>query len=558
MCIGHVKSGSWQAPGQAFGNTFVYMVNAEAVAGQRIQPVVVRVDADRNQQIEFWKPTAEPSKCEDAAEGSVTVFLSLLVLLVLTLLLGLLESARVQTARVQCVAALDQGMFSLFSEYDRDLLEQYEVFFLSGGSKGTLYPEALGSKIRQYASAGIGEEQSGSYTGVHVGTVTPEAVVLASDAGGAAFRYQAVLYAREALMEKLADEVFSDQGRDFLQTGQSLLTQADSVSDGIEEIREAAKTAAIEKAEAAAKENPGGAAPEPDLSAMEFENPIHTLKQYMKMGVLGLVAGEEALSSAAAEPGTLMSQRTRAQGFGSLSPEIPKVTGEALLFNEYVLDRLPCLTQGERVPGAFAYQCEYVLAGKNEDRENLKSVLERLLLLRFGMNFTYLLSSGQRQAEAEALAAVICGVLAIPMLTELMKTAIVLLWAYEESLMDVRLLCKGEKVVFVKTDETFQCTVERLFSFSVEDGASQQAGMDYVGYVRLLLALTPLEERTLRCMDMAEQTIRIGKNRPDFCLDTGVFAVRARAEFTLSPLFLPSRWSGGTYGTEETYGYMDF
>ena len=557
MCIGHVKSGSWQAPGQAFGNTFVYMVNAEAVAGQRIQPVVVRVDADRNQQIERWKPTAEPSKCEDAAEGSVTVFLSLLVLLVLTLLLGLLESARVQTARVQCVAALDQGMFSLFSEYDRDLLEQYEVFFLSGGSKGTLYTEALGSKIRQYASAGIGEEQSGSYTGVHVGTVTPEAVVLASDAGGAAFRYQAVLYAREALMEKLADEVFSDQGRDFLQTGQSLLTQADSVSDGIEEIREAAKTAAIEKAEAAAKENPGGAAPEPDLSAMEFENPIHTLKQYMKMGVLGLVAGEEALSSAAAEPGTLMSQRTRAQGFGSLSPEIPKVTGEALLFNEYVLDRLPCLTQGERVPGAFAYQCEYVLAGKNEDRENLKSVLERLLL-RFGMNFTYLLSSGQRQAEAEALAAVICGVLAIPMLTELMKTAIVLLWAYEESLMDVRLLCKGEKVVFVKTDETFQCTVERLFSFSVEDGASQQAGMDYVGYVRLLLALTPLEERTLRCMDMAEQTIRIGKNRPDFCLDTGVFAVRARAEFTLSPLFLPSRWSGGTYGTEETYGYMDF
>ena len=70
----------------------------------------------------------------------------------------------------------------------------------------------------------------------------------------------------------------------------------------------------------------------------------------------------------------------------------------------------------------------------------------------------------------------------------------------------------------MKTDETFQCTVERLFSFSVEDGASQQAGMDYVGYVRLLLALTPLEERTLRCMDMAEQTIRLGTNRPDFSI----------------------------------------
>ena len=489
-------------------------------------------------------------------EGSITVFLSLLLLMVLTLLLGLLESARVQTARVQCAAALDQGVFSLFSEYDRDLLEQYEVFFLSGGSKGALYTDALGNKIRQYASAGIGGEGTGSYTGIHVGEVTPEAVVLAADDGGAAFRYQAVLYAKEALMENLADQVFSDQSRDFLQKGQELLTQADSVSDGIEEIRESAKAAALEKAEEAAKEDPGGAAA-PDLSAMEFENPIHTLKQYMELGILGLATGEQPLSQVAVESGTLMSQRSRAQGFGSLSPEIPQGAADSLLFNEYVLDRLPCLTAGERAPGALAYQCEYVLAGKAEDRENLKTVLERLLLLRFGMNFTYLLSSSQRQAEAEALAAVICGVLAIPMLTQLMKTAILLLWAYEESLMDVRTLCRGEKVVFVKTDETFQSTIERLFSFSAEEGSSQSSGMDYVGYLRLLLAITPLEERTLRCMDMAEHTIRTGKNRPDFCLDTGVFALRAKAEFTLAPLFLPSRWTGGTYQTEETYGYID-
>ena len=55
MCIGHVKSGSWQAPGQAFGNTFVYMVNAEAVAGQRIQPVVVRVDAVSYTHLDVYK-----------------------------------------------------------------------------------------------------------------------------------------------------------------------------------------------------------------------------------------------------------------------------------------------------------------------------------------------------------------------------------------------------------------------------------------------------------------------------------------------------------------------
>lgn len=165
-------------------------------------------------------------------------------------------------------------------------------------------------------------------------------------------------------MEKLADEVLSDQGRDFLQTGQSLLTQADSVSDGIEEMREAAKAAAIEKAEAAAKENPGGAAPEPDLSAMEFENPIHTLKQYMKMGVWVSGRGRSTFFGCS-RTGYADEPADAGTGLCSLSPEIPKVTGEALLFNEYILDRLSCLTQGERVPGGVCLPVR-VCAGRQK------------------------------------------------------------------------------------------------------------------------------------------------------------------------------------------------
>ncbi|MBQ5660498.1 MAG: hypothetical protein IIV18_04065, partial [Lachnospiraceae bacterium] len=64
------------------------------------------------------------------AKGSITVLLSMILWMVLALILGLLESARLQAARAQLLAYADLGMFNLFAEYDRNLLEDYDVFFL--------------------------------------------------------------------------------------------------------------------------------------------------------------------------------------------------------------------------------------------------------------------------------------------------------------------------------------------------------------------------------------------------------------------------------------------
>ncbi|MEE1042309.1 MAG: hypothetical protein U0L10_16605, partial [Lachnospiraceae bacterium] len=73
------------------------------------------------------------------AKGSITVLLSMILWMVLALILGLLESARLQTARAQLLAYADLGMFNLFAEYDRNLLEDYDVFFLDGGRNETRF-----------------------------------------------------------------------------------------------------------------------------------------------------------------------------------------------------------------------------------------------------------------------------------------------------------------------------------------------------------------------------------------------------------------------------------
>ena len=63
-----------------------------------------------------------------AYRGSMTVFFSVLTVLFLALISAMAESVRVQGARAKAASVLDLGIFSVFGEYERDLLEEYEVF----------------------------------------------------------------------------------------------------------------------------------------------------------------------------------------------------------------------------------------------------------------------------------------------------------------------------------------------------------------------------------------------------------------------------------------------
>lgn len=101
------------------------------------------------------------------AKGGITVFLSMILLLVLALLLGLLESARVQAARAGCAARADLGLFSLLGEYDRDMLELYDLFFLDGGyGQGTFQSQLVQERLKWYGGAVQEEDGGGNNAGL--------------------------------------------------------------------------------------------------------------------------------------------------------------------------------------------------------------------------------------------------------------------------------------------------------------------------------------------------------------------------------------------------------
>lgn len=61
--------------------------------------------------------------------GSITVYMSLVFSVILTLIAGSLQSVRMAYARVLTASAAEQGLYSIFSRFDRKLLEEYELFF---------------------------------------------------------------------------------------------------------------------------------------------------------------------------------------------------------------------------------------------------------------------------------------------------------------------------------------------------------------------------------------------------------------------------------------------
>ena len=69
--------------------------------------------------------------------GYITVFLSLSLTLILSLVFTVIEGARISAIRMKFECVADIGMNSVLAEYHRELLEQYDLLFVDTAYGGT-------------------------------------------------------------------------------------------------------------------------------------------------------------------------------------------------------------------------------------------------------------------------------------------------------------------------------------------------------------------------------------------------------------------------------------
>ncbi len=138
--------------------------------------------------------------------GSITVYLCLMLLVMISVLGASFVSVRVAAGRMQCANASDQAMFSMFAQYDRDLFDRFDVFFIDGSCGGSgLHADKLRERYRKAADYILHPNQGmAAFLGNNLLRLQTEdcsicGYTLATDVNGSVFASQAVDFMKETL-----------------------------------------------------------------------------------------------------------------------------------------------------------------------------------------------------------------------------------------------------------------------------------------------------------------------------------------------------------------------
>lgn len=470
--------------------------------------------------------------------GSITVFACLSMMLIASFLLALLESARVKGLEAYSGMQRENAVMSVLSEYDRDLFDRYGIFLLDGGyGTGTLQFAQINRRLLEYSQKNLRPEKSGyllretqNFYQMDVAQAEIERYLLATDHDGAPFR----AIAAESMKSRYPIEVMRELSERLQQSGHAMdqAQQSRSTMDQAQEQIENAKRQAAEQAAAAAAN--GEAAPPP---AEVPENPIDTIKELKKIDILTLVMPQGmAVSDKRIDGRTTLEHRQLIQGNESWSGSSDWY--ETVLYQQFLRTQFSCFTSGAASGGALAYEREYIQAGGDSDRDNLKSVVHRLLFLREGANYLYLQTDAAKQAEAYELAAAIAAAFAIAPATPLIAQGILAAWAYAESILDVRTLLSGGRIPWIKTAESWSSGLSGIGALLTGGAQAKrvESGDDYEGYLQKLLYLKPARDLNYRAMDLIEW-YKAGCSDTRISMDAMILTYSAAFSFEADPLF---------------------
>ena len=439
--------------------------------------------------------------------GEITVFLSLLLSVVLFFFEALFQSAGNALFRSQMEEALELCEYSVLSEYHRELLERYGLFYLDLGYGG-------GAEKREYLNQRAEEFLNLNLKPGSVKALETWDYARATDEQGTAYYEQAVSVMRAesgaGVLERLKE--YAGYGQTASEKGEDYREAEEREKGNLEELRKRREE----------EEEEG------------TPNPAEQMEQLKKGSILNLVLPDPgAVSGKRVDLQESPSGRSLLEGVGARGRNVPGALHDAW-FLAYLLEHFSDASEflsGEKESGPWLnYQLEYMIAGKETDIANLETVCGRLLVIREGINYAYILSDPGKTAECTALAASLVGVTLIPGLVEAVKQVLLLTWAYAESVQDVRLLLGGKRVAFRKDAATWRTSLSGVMDLSnlpEADGEGDPDGLRYPEYLGILLILTGREKRIMRSLDAVEGVIQEVSGRR-FYLDQCVDAFRIR------------------------------
>lgn len=407
--------------------------------------------------------------------GQITVFLSLLTLTMLVLGMSAVEIVRIKTGDAKAVIATAGAADDVKAAYNRSLFDEYHILAIDKefGGQGEAKIEEMAQGYLEY-TLDTGREDS----------MVVNQVALSD--------YEGVLDDECAEMkEQITDYM---KTRSVVDAAEELIEKVTSESDA----RSSTKSA-IEKGKT--EEND-------DSSSWTGKDPRKVLKSCTSGGLLSFVTPDGTVPSKdEIDKSGLPSEKCGADSSDSDSDffdmdfddvdemenkiDTDTVDESKLRDNfygiSYALEFFDKYTDaGDGSP--LACEVEYIICGHDNDYDNLKGVVDRIILHRLPVNFAYLMTDKAKIASVQSVA------LTLSLLPGVSYSATKYLllgcWAYAETLVDIKVLLAGGSVKFLKSKDTWHTDIKGLKNLGKIEAKSYEGAdaLDYSGYLAILLA----------------------------------------------------------------------
>lgn len=463
------------------------------------------------------------------SDGAISIYLSLIFSLIVSMFLSAVTAARGAALQVTFECAVESALLSVFGEYNKELLERYDVLFIDMSYlSDSPSPQNLEARLNTYFYDNLHPDEGtvllsvSDFLDITESNVSLSEYSLATDNFGKAFAKQAVDY-----MESLVGEDKVKEISDLVSVCDEYEISSDKYEEKRNEILKDVKSYEDEWDKTVIKKD-----------YFSFCDTIPEFEFLIGRNVL-------ELSHETINLGDTLLLREKYKG-NNLDKDFDLEPGKNIIFSEYVLykfgDFLDPIEEDR-----LQYEAEYVIWGAESDYKNLMAVTCLIYGMRVLEDFISLNMASDKVDEVRIVSELIEVLTGIP---ETVTTQTLLfIWGCLEAITDIRSLANGEKVKLFKSTNDINVSLYGLVSlagdqvFEDKDLKSVKntlpdISLGYKDYLRILMYSIPMPLKVFRTMDLIELNLRKSGEgneffRFDACADKvkAVFSIETGFDF---------------------------
>ena len=207
------------------------------------------------------------------------------------------------------------------------------------------------------------------------------------------------------------------------------------------------------------------------------------------------------------------------------------------------------ISNDSKARDTFFEKCEveYILTGKPDEKASLNSIKDKILLIRFLMNTLQIyLDRGPEGKYMHSLALAKASGITTEFDIPVLHSSIMLRWALAESVQDVEILLRGNKVPIIKTNKQWVLSnIEGMDSSELSEvnfeRIDEPEAMNYEDYLRILLMLKGTCDNELkikRIADLIQLNMQIKIGNGDFKLENKYTRLNIESSFYIKYMFI--------------------